>query len=74
MVRSVTVPTQQGNAIELESGDRRTQQVTPSHHTRWIDNIDLSSSQDLSRGTVAEPERDDILLMGVKLQRKHPRR
>lgn len=78
IVRSITVPTRQNSGIQLESGDRRTQKVNSSHHAKWTDNsLDLSSSShNLSRGTAVttsvggpDPEFDDMLLMGVNVQR-----
>ena len=76
IVRSFAVPTQHDHGIQLESGDTRAQKVHPSGHVRWIDNrLDLSSNQNQSRNTAiatsvggSDPERDDILLMGVNVQ------
>ena len=76
VVRSVMTSTGQDNSVELESGTKSTRKTTWTHRTNWNDSLNLSPKKNISNETAvttskATPatDRDDIMLMGINVQR-----
>ena len=68
--------TRQDDSFQLESGIKSTGKASSAHHTKWIDNLDFSSNNNISNESAvttskATPasDRDDIMLVGINVQR-----
>jgi len=76
IVSSFANQTRQDTVIQLESGNKRTEEPNLSRRTGWIDDsFDLLPSQGISRETAItgsaggpDPERNDMLLTNINVQ------
>lgn len=75
-VRSTMTSTRQDDSFQLESGIRNTGKASSTHHTKWIDNPDFQTNKNISNESAVTTlkdapasDRDDVMLMGVNVQR-----